>query len=126
MGEKTFNALMERGFDSETANCLEKAGYTLSSLTSLDDNELLSLNISEELIDIIRKGKRPPIPSETMNKLLFKSGWACFVCGKTSGGIIVHHIEKYSESHSHDEDNLIVLCLNHHGEAHTKMELQLN
>jgi hypothetical protein len=61
-----------------------------------------------------------------MNKLLFESGWACCVCGKTSGGIIVHHIEKYSESHSHDEDNLVVLCLNHHGEAHTKRELELN
>jgi len=61
-----------------------------------------------------------------MNKLLFESGWACCVCGKTSGGIIVHHIEKYSESHSHDEDNLVVLCLNHHGEAHTKRELGIN
>jgi hypothetical protein len=126
MGQKTFNALMERGFDSERANRLEKAGYTLSSLTTLDENELISLNIPEELIDIIRDEKRPPIPSETMNKLLFESGWACCVCGKTSGGIIVHHIEKYSESHSHDEDNLVVLCLNHHGEAHTKRELSIN
>jgi len=47
MGQKTFNALMERGFDSETANRLEKAGYTLSSLTTLDDNKLIFLNISE-------------------------------------------------------------------------------
>jgi len=117
---------MERGFDSETANRLVKEGYTLSSLTTLDEKTLSSLNISEELVDIIRKGKRPPIPSETMNKLLFESGWACCVCGKTSGGIIVHHIEKYSESHSHDEDNLVVLCLNHHGEAHTKRELGIN
>jgi len=126
MGQNTFNALMERGFDSETANRLVKEGYTLSSLTTLDEKTLSSLNISEELVDIIRKGKRPPIPSETMNKLLFESGWACCVCGKTSGGIIVHHIEKYSESHSHDEDNLVVLCLNHHGEAHTKRELGIN
>ncbi len=71
MGQKTFNALMERGFDSETANRLEKAGYTLSSLTTLDDNKLISLNIGEELIGIIRDKKRPVIPSETMNKLLF-------------------------------------------------------
>lgn len=63
MGQKTFNALMERGFDSETANRLVKEGYTLSSLTTLDEKTLSSLNISEELVDIIRKGKRPPIPS---------------------------------------------------------------
>lgn len=126
MGQKTFNALMERGFDSETANCLEKAGYTVSSLRTLDDNELLSLNISEELIDIIRDEKRPAIPSETMNKVLFESRYTCCVCRDRSGGIIVHHIEKYSESHSHDEDNLVVLCPNCHGEAHTKRELQQN
>ena len=58
MGQKTFNALMERGFDSETANRLEKAGYTLSSLTTLDDNKLIALSISEELIDIIRDERR--------------------------------------------------------------------
>jgi hypothetical protein len=63
MGQKAFNALMERGFDSETANRLEKAGYTLSSLTTLDENKLIFLNIYEELIDIIRDEKRPPIPS---------------------------------------------------------------
>jgi len=63
MGQNTFNALMERGFDSETANRLVKEGYTLSSLTTLDEKTLSSLNISEELVDIIRKGKRPPIPS---------------------------------------------------------------
>src|SRR4028119_626105 len=126
MGLKTFNALMERGFDSETANRLEKAGYTLSSLTTLDDNKLIFLNISEELIDIIRDEKRPAIASETMNKLLLESRYTCCVCRDRSGGIIVHHIEKYSESHSHDEDNLVVLCLNCHGEAHTTRELQLN
>ena len=61
-----------------------------------------------------------------MNKLLFESRYTCCVCRDISGGIIVHHIEKYSESHSHDEDNLVVLCLNCHGEAHTTRELQLN
>jgi hypothetical protein len=63
MGQKTFNALMERGFDSETANCLEKAGHTLISLKNLDENKLRSLNIRQELMDIILREKRPPIPS---------------------------------------------------------------
>jgi len=126
MGQKTFNALMERGFDSETANRLEKDGYTLNSLKLLEKHELRSLNIPEELIDLIRDEKRPLIPSETMNKLLFESRSTCCVCRDRNGGIIVHHIHKYSESRSHAEDNLVVLCLNHHGEAHTKRELQLN
>ena len=63
MGQKTFNALMERGFDSETANRLEKDGYTLNSLKLLEKHELRSLNIPEELIDLIRDEKRPLIPS---------------------------------------------------------------
>jgi|GEM_PF-1475075 len=126
MGQKTFNALMGRGFDSATAHHLVKEGYRLSDLTTLDEKTLISLNISEELIDIIRKEKRPPIPQETLNKVLFESRWTCCVCRDRSRGIIVHHIEEYSVSRSHAEDNLVVLCLNHHGEAHTTRELQLN
>lgn len=63
MGQNTFNALMERGFDSETANRLDQAGYKLNDLKTLDKNELRSLNILEELIDILLRKKRPPIPS---------------------------------------------------------------
>ena len=122
----TVNALMARGFDSETAKRFKQAGYTLNSLKSIDKNELRSINIRQELIDIILRGKRPPITSETMNKLLFESRYTCCACRDRSRGIIVHHIHKYSESRSHAEDNLVVLCLNCHGEAHTKRELQLN
>lgn len=122
----TVNALIARGFDSETANRLKLAGYTLNSLKILDENELRSLNIREELIDKILREKRPPIPQETLNKVLFESRWTCCVCRNKKKGIIVHHIHEYSESRSHAEDNLVVLCLDDHGEAHTKRELQLN
>jgi len=67
----TVNALRARGFDSETAKRLKQAGYTLNPLKSLDENELRSLKIREELIDIILREKRPPIPQETLNKVLF-------------------------------------------------------
>ena len=124
----TVNALMARGFDSETANRLKQAGYTLNSLKLLDENELRSLHIREELIDIILRKKRPPIPPETLKKVLYESGMTCCMCRyKNQGqGVIVHHIEEYSVSRNHAEDNLVVLCLNHHGEAHTKRELQQN
>jgi len=124
----TVNALIARGFDSETANHLKQAGYTLNSLKSLDENQLRSLKIREELIDIILRDKRPPIPPETLNKVLYESGMTCCMCRyKNQGqGVIVHHIEEYSVSRNHAEDNLVVLCPNHHGEAHTKRELQQN
>lgn len=50
----------------------------------------------------------------------------CCICRDKNQGVIVHHIEEYSVSRSHAEDNLVVLCLNHHGEAHTKREFQQN
>jgi len=117
---------MRLGFDSETANRLDQDRHTLTSLKKLDKNQLTSLNISEEYIDILLGGERPPIPSQRMNKVLFESRCTCCVCRNRSGGIIVHHIHKYSDSRSHAEDNLVVLCLNCHGEAHTKRELQQN
>ncbi|MEH2280716.1 MAG: HNH endonuclease signature motif containing protein [Nostoc sp.] len=117
---------MARGFDLETANRLKEAGHTLNSLKTSDINQLRSLNIKEELINIIFSEKRPPIPPETLDKVLDESSWTCCVCRDRKQGIIVHHIHEYSDSHSHAEDNLVVLCLNHHGEAHTKRELQIN
>jgi hypothetical protein len=126
MGRGTFNALMRRGFDLETAHRLEKAGYTVNSLKSLDEHKLRKLKIPEELIQAILRESRPPIPSETLNKVLYESRMTCCVCRDRSQGIIVHHIHEFSDSRSHAEDNLVVLCLNHHGEAHTKRELQLN
>ena len=53
------NALIARGFDSETAHRLKQDGYTLNSLKNLKENELLSLNIREELIERILGEKRP-------------------------------------------------------------------
>lgn len=117
---------MDRGFDSETANRLDKAGYKLNYLQTREKNELRSLNIREELIDIILREKRPPIPLATLNKVLYESGMTCCICRDKNQGVIVHHIEEYSVSRSHAEDNLVVLCLYHHGEAHTKREFQQN
>ena len=126
MGKGTFNALMRRGFDSETANRLTSAGYSLNSLKSLDKNSLQALDISEELIRVIFQEPRPPIPPEILNKVLYESRMNCCVCRDRRQGIIVHHIHEFSDSRSHAEENLVVLCFNHHGEAHTRRELQLN
>ncbi len=126
MGKGTFDALLRRGFDSETAHRLASAGHTLNSLKILDENELRTLNISGELIQSLLRESRPPIPSETSNKVLYESRVTCCVCRDRSQGIIIHHIREFSDSRSHAEENLVVLCLNHHGEAHTKRELQVN
>jgi hypothetical protein len=123
---KTLNALMAREFDLGTAERLENSGYTLNSLKKMNSTELKELSLTEEQIQIILKEPRPPIPNETLIQVLFDSRWCCCVCRNQERGVIIHHIVEYSQSRSHDEENLVVLCLHHHGEAHTRRELQLN
>ncbi len=117
---------MGRGFDSQTAEQLVNQGHTLNSLKAMSTDDLRALNIPEKQIQIILDEPRPPIPQETVNKVLYDSRWTCCICRDRTQGIIIHHIHEYSESRNHSEDNLVVLCLNHHGEAHTKRELQIN
>jgi len=50
----------------------------------------------------------------------------CCICRDPAKGIIIHHIIDWHISRNHNEDNLIVLCLDHHDLAHTKKDLSLN
>lgn len=59
--------------------------------------KLLELGFSQESAEIINKEKRPPIPSKTLNKVLYESRYSCCIC-KKSKEIIVHHIEPWEES----------------------------
>ena len=61
-----------------------------------------------------------------MDSLLYKSRFCCCVCRDNKKPIIIHHIVAWEKSHSHHEDNLVVLCPLHHVEAHTKSDLSLN
>ncbi|MWV43402.1 hypothetical protein GRF59_07125 [Paenibacillus sp. HJL G12] len=121
----TVRALMQRGISDDFAKKIVSNGYSLEKLKQMKVEELLELGFSQESAEIINKEKRPPIPSKTLNKVLYESRYSCCIC-KKSKGIIVHHIEPWEESKSHDEDNLVVLCLEHHGEAHTRHELSIN
>jgi len=67
MTQKTYNALMARGFDSKTAYRISEDGYTLNDLKTLDINQLQLLNIPKESIDIILRENRPPIPPKTLD-----------------------------------------------------------
>ncbi|WP_420631865.1 hypothetical protein [Candidatus Leptofilum sp.] len=126
MNRKTLVALVTRGFDLQVATQLSKDGYTLTRLKAMDESALKSIGLPSEYIDIILRERRPPIPLAILGKILYESRMTCCVCRDRTQGIIVHHIREFSDSRSHDEENLVVLCLNHHGEAHTTRELQLN
>ncbi|WP_339259763.1 HNH endonuclease signature motif containing protein [Paenibacillus sp. FSL R5-0713] len=123
--KSTVRALLQRGVPSDFANNIASIGYTLDKLKQINTEKLVEMGFSQETADIINKEKRPPIPSNVLNKVLYESNYSCCICKKNKE-IIVHHIVPWEESKSHHEDNLVVLCLEHHGEAHTKHELSLN
>lgn len=50
----------------------------------------------------------------------------CCICRDGTQGIIIHHLVPWSEIKNHDENNLVVLCLHHHDEAHTQRSLSLS
>lgn len=122
----TIRALMDRGFDSDLAEQLATQGYTLEKLKQTKRGSLISLGISMPLIDLLHSESRPPIPDDTLVSVLHCSRWTCCVCCTPSKPVIVHHIIPWNESHSHEEENLVVLCLEHHAEAHTHHDLSLN
>jgi len=122
---KTFNALIARGFNNSLANSLIAKGYTVSKLQKEKENTLKKLGIDDALIKMLFE-KRPPIPTETVNKLLYESKRTCCICRDESRSVIIHHIEEWHINHNHNEENLAVLCLQHHDEAHTQRKLSLN
>ena len=126
MSKRIKNALISRGFNSKLSEKLIAQGYTLSKLKQESKFALEKLGLTSELIDNLKNEIRPPIPQETVVKLLHESRYCCCICRDNTNGIIIHHIEEWSKSHDHSENNIIVLCPNHHDLAHSKKDLSLN
>ena len=89
----------------------------------MSSGKLLRLKLDE---DTQAKLKRPPIPPKRLFNLLRKCKRICCVCRTSNLNIVVHHIKEWHLSKSHSEKNLVVLCLNDHGEAHTERKLGQN
>lgn len=66
--------------------------------------------------------KRPTIPSGLRHQVNYDSAFACAVCA--AKGDQIHHIDKDNSNNVYD--NLILLCMAHHDEAHTTRELSQN
>jgi hypothetical protein len=105
---------------------LSSEGLTIAKLKQCSDTRLLELGLDQSSIDEFRAEKRPPIPEDIVIRLLHESKRTCCVCRNPGRPIIIHHIDEWSSSHSHSEDNLVVLCLEHHDAAHTKKALSLS
>lgn len=111
-------AMIARSIDSATAATLRKQGWTLAKLQRAGREALGALGLSEDVIGQLYRGARPPIPGDTLTRLLFRNRLTCCVCRDSGKPIIVHHIEPWAESRDHGEANLAVLCLDDHEKAH--------
>ncbi len=123
--ERTKVALMAYGLDSAEAERISKT-YTVQKLKQQSMETLLSLGLPEEIAERLLYGVRPPIPTEVAEEVLARSAFSCCICHQPRLPVVIHHLDRWERSHSHDPDNLAVLCLNHHGEAHTHHENSRN
>lgn len=123
---QTEKALIARGVDSATARKLRIDGWTISKLKTSSEEKLRAAGLSKEFIGKLFKEQRPPIPDDTLSKLLFENRFQCCICRDPDLQIIVHHIDEWAKSRSHAPENLAVLCLKHHSDAHSRKELAQN
>lgn len=122
----TIKSLLRRGIDSVIASKIVSDGYTITKIKSENNEELIKLGLTQNQINNIKNGRRPPIPTEVINQLLYESNCTCCICKNSNNGVVIHHIEEWHISKSHNPDNLIVLCPNHHDKAHSHSDLTLN
>ena len=122
----TEKALLARGIDSALAEKLIEKGFTVKKLQTLKEDDLITLGLSDAQVKTIHSSPRPPIDPEVVVELLYRCGRQCCVCRKPRQPIIIHHIAPWKESKDHGIDNLVVLCLHCHDEAHTKRDLSQN
>lgn len=123
--EQTQAALMAYGLDSASVEKILKT-YTLPQLKKLSLRSLLSLGLTEEIAKRLQHPTRTPIPQKNVEEILVRSAFTCCVCHQPGLPVVIHHLDSWEHSHSHEIDNLAVLCLNHHGEAHSHHENSRN
>lgn len=119
-------ATIARGIDSASAEALRRQGWTIAKLQQAGRQTLEGLSLSEDVIAQLYHGARPPIPRDTLTRLLFRNRFTCCVCRDSGKPIIVHHIAPWAESRDHGESNLAVLCLDDHEKAHRTSTLAKN
>lgn len=110
----------------DTAVSIIARGYTFAKLQQLDIDALIGLGVGRGAARLIRDSKRPPVPEDVVARLMHECRRICCVCREKGKSLVLHHTHEWAGSHTHDEEFLVVICANCHGEAHTKRELGRN
>ena len=101
------------------------AGYNLTKLRTATKADLDKVFYPNEVKEIRDCLQRAEIDENVIKELVEKCNWSCCVCWKYDEllPVILHHIEEHSQGGKDTYENLVVLCLNHHGYAHSKWEI---
>lgn len=121
----TQKSLMARGLDAFTSERIAAEGWTIAKLKQASRESLKNAGLTDDFIRKLIKEARP-IPVESLMKVLFDNRYQCCICRDPTLSVIVHHIEEWADSRLHSIENLAVLCLNHHDQAHSKKTLSKN
>lgn len=117
--------LLGAGLNSELAQKVVAADFSLTKLREAPKQELIQHFDDHEVELIWKVVRRKPIPPDTLQRLVEECSWKCCVCWnyQEDSPIIIHHIEEHSKTGDDSYDNLVILCLNHHAMAHSKWEI---
>jgi hypothetical protein len=102
--------------------------YTISKVRPASQKDLQSFLTQDEAKNVKAKLTRQEIDEAVFNRLVTQTELSCCFCWDitTDKPVIIHHIDPYEDTQDNSFNNLIVLCLNHHGEVHTNRQISQN
>jgi len=109
------------GVPESYAKTLEEKGISKTTFDSTPKKLLIGVHeLQSDLVNLVKQLiKRKPINEQVMQELLENSNFSCCLCKKPTP-FIIHHIIDHAATQDNTYENLAVLCLLHHDEAHKK------
>src|SRR5580700_5977739 len=117
--------IVAAGLDTDTAQKAIDAGWNLTKLRAAT-KKALDATFTEEQVERIRIAlQRKEIDDQVVSELVEKCWWSCCICWNLDDRppVIIHHITEHSKTADDSYANLVILCLNHHGVAHSRWEI---
>ncbi|MCA9734567.1 HNH endonuclease [candidate division KSB1 bacterium] len=117
--------LLAAGLDSSLAEKAIEKDFNLSTLRNATKKSLKQHFEDWEIQRIQDALQRKPVPDDIVEKLIECCDWSCCLCWDINRQvpIIIHHLVEHAKGGTNAYDNLVILCLNHHGLAHSKWEI---
>lgn len=120
MHAKTKSALTALSVPTDLIAKIGSHGHSLENLRSFSRTQLGTHYTAEESELLATKLKRQPIDEAVVERILASSGSVCAYCGDgvADRPFEIHHIVPYAQTQDNSEENLLLVCPNHHTWIH--------